>query len=78
MFAKPADSDAFDPLAPENVSPLVAYLASEDCPINGKMFAVQGGQIAEVRGWTVLEGITSDEPWTVDSVISGLGAAAAV
>ena len=77
MFAKPEDPGAFDPMAPENVSPLVAHLAAEDCTINGKLFAVQGGQIAEVRGWTVQDGITSDEPWTIESVAQGLGAPAA-
>ncbi|WP_372788605.1 SDR family oxidoreductase [Paraconexibacter sp.] len=73
MFAKPEDPDAFDPMDPANVSPLVAFLATEDCPINGKMFAVQGGQIAECTGWEVQDGLTSDEPWTVASVAAGLG-----
>lgn len=74
MFAKPEDPDAFDPMDPANVSPLVAFLATEDCPINGKMFAVQGGQIAECSGWEVQDGLTSDEPWTIASVAAGLGA----
>ena len=73
MFAKPEDPEAFDRMAPENVSPLVAYLASEECTINGKLFAVQGGQIAEVSPWKVQEGITSDEKWTLDAVAEGLG-----
>jgi len=51
MFAKPEDPDAFDAFHPANVSPLVAYLSTEDCPITGKMFMVQGGAIAECRGW---------------------------
>jgi NAD(P)-dependent dehydrogenase (short-subunit alcohol dehydrogenase family) len=73
MFAKPEDPDAFDPMDPANVSPLVAFLATEDCPINGKMFAVQGGQIAECSGWEVQDGLTTDEPWTIEAVAAGLG-----
>jgi NAD(P)-dependent dehydrogenase (short-subunit alcohol dehydrogenase family) len=73
MFAKPEDPDAFDPMAPENISPLVAYLAMEGCPINGKLFSVQGGQIAECEGWQVKEGVSSDDPWTIESVEQGLG-----
>lgn len=73
MFAKPDDPDAFDPMDPANVSPLVAFLATEECPINGKMFAVQGGQIVECSGWEVGEAITSDEPWTIEAVATGLG-----
>ena len=77
IFAKPEDPDAFDALAPENVSPLVAFLATESCPINGKMFAVQGGQIAELNGWTMGDQITTDGPWSVASIAEKLGVAVA-
>ncbi|MEX1177037.1 MAG: SDR family oxidoreductase [Nitriliruptor sp.] len=40
-------------LEPENVSPLVAYLASEGCTETGKIFSVGGGYIARVA---VVEG----------------------
>jgi NAD(P)-dependent dehydrogenase (short-subunit alcohol dehydrogenase family) len=35
-------------LAPELVSPIVAYLAHEDCPVTGEIFAVGGGRVARV------------------------------
>jgi NAD(P)-dependent dehydrogenase (short-subunit alcohol dehydrogenase family) len=76
MFAKPVDADAFDPLAPENISPLVAYLATEHCTINGKLFVVQGGQIAECSNWRVLDGLSRSEPWTIGAVAAGLGTGA--
>ena len=76
MMAKPEDPEAFDAFDPANVSPFVAYLATEDCPITGKMFAVQGGQIAECRGWEVTEGITTDGAWTIETIASRMGAAA--
>ena len=37
-----------DKLDPGLVSPLVAYLAHEDCPVSGQTFSVGGGRIAHV------------------------------
>lgn len=37
-----------DKLDPGLVSPLVAYLAHEDCPVNGQTFSVGGGRVAQV------------------------------
>jgi NAD(P)-dependent dehydrogenase (short-subunit alcohol dehydrogenase family) len=75
MMAKPEDPDAFDAFDPAHVSPLVAYLATEGCPITGRMYAVQGGQIAECQGWQVRDGITTDGPWTIDEISAQLAGA---
>ncbi|MBA3605062.1 MAG: SDR family oxidoreductase [Acidimicrobiia bacterium] len=37
-----------DKLAPELISPLVAYLAHESCTATGRLFSVGGGRVAEV------------------------------
>lgn len=37
-----------DKLQPQLVSPLVAYLAHEDCPCTGQVFSVGGGRVAQV------------------------------
>jgi NAD(P)-dependent dehydrogenase (short-subunit alcohol dehydrogenase family) len=74
MVAKPKDPDAFDPYDPAHAAPLVAYLASADCPITGKLFSVQGGQIAELQGWQVGEHVTTEGSWTIESVAAALGA----
>ncbi|MFZ4718870.1 MAG: SDR family oxidoreductase, partial [Ilumatobacteraceae bacterium] len=37
-----------DKLDPGLVSPLVAFLAHEDCPVSGQTFSVGGGRIAHV------------------------------
>jgi NAD(P)-dependent dehydrogenase (short-subunit alcohol dehydrogenase family) len=73
MMKAPEDPDAFDAFDPRHVSPLVAYLATEDCPITGKLFSVQGGTIAECTGWQVGEAITTDGDWTVETIASQLG-----
>ena len=52
----------FDSWDPANVSPLVAYLATEDCPATGQVFFVQGGQIRLFQPWTMTDTIDKDEP----------------
>ena len=37
-----------DKLDPALVSPIVAWLAHEDCPATGRLFSVGGGRVAEV------------------------------
>lgn len=42
----------FDEMAPENVSPLVVWLASEEAgDVTGRMFEVDGGRISVAQGW---------------------------
>ena len=54
-------------LEPENVSPLVAYLSSEDCRETGRIFSVGGGYIARVA-IVEGEGATFDGAFTPDDV----------
>ncbi len=53
-------------LEPQNVSPLVGYLAAEDCTDTGRIFSVGGGYIARVAivegaGATFSEGFSPDD-----------------
>lgn len=61
----PEDPRAFDAFHARNVAPLVAYLAQADCPVTGKLFAVQGGWIAECRGWQAGREMTTATDWTI-------------
>jgi len=76
MMRKPEDASAFDAFDPRHVSPLVAYLATADCPINGKLYAVQGGAINEASGWSLGDAIQTDGDWTVELVAERLGGVA--
>jgi hypothetical protein len=52
MMATPDQPDAFDAMAPENVSPLVAWLVSvESAHVTGRMFEVEGGKVGVADGW---------------------------
>ncbi len=50
MMAKP--ESGFDAMAPENVSPLVVWLASaESRDVTGRVFEVEGGIVRVAEGW---------------------------
>lgn len=68
IFAEPEDPNAFDPFHPAHISPLVAYLATEGCPVNGKVFSVYGGVIGELGGWTTDRTTETDKPWTIADI----------
>ncbi|MGH2767249.1 MAG: SDR family oxidoreductase [Actinomycetota bacterium] len=56
---------SFDPLAPENVGPLVVYLCSEAAAgITGQIFGITGGLVQLYRGWTPVAEDDKGERWT--------------
>ena len=44
-------AEGWDPKAPENVSPLVVWLGSQDCDITGRVFECTGGRLSVCDGW---------------------------
>jgi NAD(P)-dependent dehydrogenase (short-subunit alcohol dehydrogenase family) len=72
MVAPPPD-DRFDIWDPANVSPLVAYLATADCPFNGATFFVHGGTVRLIEPWRLGEGLERDDRWTVADLAAELG-----
>lgn len=53
MVQAPADPSEFDLHHPGNVSPLVAYLATVDCPFTGGVFHVGGNEVGLFEGWAL-------------------------
>lgn len=60
-------SDNGGPLSPANVSPFVAYLGTEDCPITGRVFFVMGSTVQLFEPWSIIDRIDkpAGERWTV-------------
>jgi len=61
----PTDPAAFDEWSPGNSSPLVAYLASEQCPLSGQVLLAGRGMVARMDGWSRGEFARRDHDWTV-------------
>ena len=72
IFASGVAQGEFDAFSPANISPLVAYLASDKCSLTGKVFAVQGGAISELAGWHDVRTIETDGPWDIDTIAANL------
>jgi NAD(P)-dependent dehydrogenase (short-subunit alcohol dehydrogenase family) len=54
----------FDPLAPENVAPLVVYLSSEAAGhVTGQVFGITGGLVQLYRGWAPEAEIEKEARW---------------
>ncbi len=70
MLAAP--EGAFDVWDPANISPLVAYLATADCPFTGETFFVQGGTVTRFRSWEFGDKIERDSRWTVEELAQAL------
>ena len=59
-----ATDNGFDPLDPENIAPLVAWLASsESKEITGRVFGVRGGRIGVAEGWSLGPTVEHEQRW---------------
>ena len=64
---QPAEGE-FNRSDPGNVSPFVAYLATEDCPIKGRVFYVAGGDVGLFQPFAIVDRIHKDGRWTVEEL----------
>ena len=65
----------FDPYHPRNVSPLVTYLATSDCPMSGHMFRVVGDLIGIYEGWHLVDTFENGKMWDVPDIVRALAKA---
>jgi NAD(P)-dependent dehydrogenase (short-subunit alcohol dehydrogenase family) len=67
----PEDASVFDVWDPTNVSPMVAYLATVDCPFTGELFLVQGDTVARYQPYILAETISNHgQRWTVPRLVA--------
>ena len=70
-----ADPGQFDEFAPENVAPLVGYLASPEAGhVSGRCFVVSGASVEIVEGWQTVDRIQGDGRWTADRLAQQMDA----
>lgn len=60
--------EGFDRMDPANVSPIVAWLASEDCDVTGRMLEIEGGSLCLEDGWRHGARRELDRRWRADEV----------
>jgi NAD(P)-dependent dehydrogenase (short-subunit alcohol dehydrogenase family) len=64
---------AFDTWAPENITPLVAWLASTEATVTGQVFSIVGGHIGWQQGWAEQTAFdVTDRAWTEDELTDAL------
>lgn len=66
--AAAAAETGFDDAHPGNIAPFVAYLATADCPIEGRAFFLRAGEVHLIQPWTTVDSIKTDHRWTVEEL----------
>jgi NAD(P)-dependent dehydrogenase (short-subunit alcohol dehydrogenase family) len=61
-----AETEGFDEWDPDNIAPVVVWLASDAAAqITGQVFFVFGGRVDVLQGWSSAGTLERDERWTV-------------
>ena len=68
IVAPPGDGVQFDHWDPDHCSPVVGYLASAECPLNGRTMFVQGGTIRFMEGWEFGATFDQDARWSIEEL----------
>jgi NAD(P)-dependent dehydrogenase (short-subunit alcohol dehydrogenase family) len=73
LMKQPDDPRNFDRFNPANVSPLVAYLATEGCPITGETFHVASDVVVRYQPYSFMEMIDNDgKKWSIDALAASV------
>jgi NAD(P)-dependent dehydrogenase (short-subunit alcohol dehydrogenase family) len=73
MMAVPDGPGAFDAMAPENVSPLVAWLASPASRhVTGRLFEIEGGKLSIATGWHHGPAVDRGRRWDAAEIGDGV------
>jgi NAD(P)-dependent dehydrogenase (short-subunit alcohol dehydrogenase family) len=64
-----AKEGEFDRFAPENISAVVGWLASDlSAGVSGQVLKVMGGQVQLLRGWRPVTEAADEKPWTITAI----------
>ncbi|GDX14770.1 putative short-chain dehydrogenase/reductase [Actinomycetes bacterium] len=76
VLALMPEAEGFDRHDPSHVTPLVLYLASEVCRFTGRVFAIEGPDVAIYRPFGVEQHWSTQEFWAPESLAQALSAVA--
>jgi NAD(P)-dependent dehydrogenase (short-subunit alcohol dehydrogenase family) len=66
-----AKEGEFDEWAPENIAPVVAWLAGDDAAdVSGQVFVVFANRVHLMRGWDLFSTIETEGRWTIDDLVA--------
>jgi NAD(P)-dependent dehydrogenase (short-subunit alcohol dehydrogenase family) len=69
LGAPPAEKAQFDEFAPENISPLVVYLASDQAQgVTGRVISIRGGKLELFEPWHIGKSIDIGRRWTAKEI----------
>lgn len=64
-----APAEGFDKMNPDNISPLVGYLASPACRFTGRTFGIVGSLLSIYDGWSVAQSFDNNSSrWTQETL----------
>jgi NAD(P)-dependent dehydrogenase (short-subunit alcohol dehydrogenase family) len=75
LVKPPEDPTAFDAYLPANVSPMVGWLATRECPVTGKVFYVKGSEVRLFTSWHHEPFLATQGRWTVSGIADAFSAA---
>lgn len=68
-FPEAPPDGQFDEYAPENISPLVVYLASDEAQgITGRVLSIRGGKLEYFQPWQLGKSLDIGRKWTVEEI----------
>lgn len=70
----PPDDGSFDRWSPDNLAPLVGYLAMADCPLTGCVWDLRADRIVQQLPWSVgASALHTESAWTIEQIRSEIG-----
>jgi NAD(P)-dependent dehydrogenase (short-subunit alcohol dehydrogenase family) len=65
---EPKAAEEWSPQDPANISPFVAYLCTESCPIKGRVFLVRAGDVYLFQPFAIVDEIHKEGQWTIEEL----------
>ncbi|MBX3566506.1 MAG: SDR family NAD(P)-dependent oxidoreductase [Rhizobiaceae bacterium] len=65
---QPPEGDVFDVFHPDNVAPLICWLALADCPATGQVFQAYGNRVEVIAPSAIAVDVETDGRWKIEDL----------